>query len=412
MQEKSKCGLRKLALQKGRVYGFTFTMVILSMVSSCESRSVNGNNVKVVDPNLFAVSNEIGTDNTDNNEVIESGFNSNIPVIIPTSTPTPTPTPTVAPTPTLTPEEEALREYENCFITYDFCYIEDNHDRYIEYFKKYPDTSALDAMTYVNIGIDKEYYTNVTDIANPASSLAICNKYNKLPSDYVPKGYEDISLKTTALRGKAGDAYNEMVDAAKNDGLYLYSISSYRSYKYHEDRYNEKVRARGQADVDKTNARPGYSEHQTGLAADFISLDESFANTEEGKWLAKNAYKFGFILRYPEGKEKITGYDYEPWHFRYVGIKMATVIQQTGLTYDEFYARHIKKVFLEHPEASYLSGDEFYDKYLAKFFEMVQAPMDDSLISDINASIGDYKISFSNDEYSEELNDEVLVLNK
>jgi D-alanyl-D-alanine carboxypeptidase len=409
MHGELKDGLRKLALQKGRVYGFTFTTVILSMISSCERININENNINVADPILLVVMNNLGNDRV---EIEELDIKNDISLI-------PTVTPTPEPTPTLTPEEEALKEYENYFNIYDFCYIEEDRDRYIEYFKEYPDMPALDAMTYVNIGLDKEYYTNITDIVNPASPLVICNKYNKLPNDYVPEGFSKETQKTTVLHGDAGEACEKMIEAAKKDGLRIYSISSYRSFKYQKDRYDDKVRARGQADVDKTNARPGYSEHQTGLAADFISVDDSFENTEEGKWLAENAYKFGYILRYPKGKdkEKITGYNYEPWHFRYVGVKIATVIKKTGLTYDEFYARYIEKVVLEHPEASKLSGDEFFDKYLTKYFVkghvfVDYASVDKDLVYDINvalAQLSDYQFAVSNG-YIDKEDEEVLVL--
>jgi D-alanyl-D-alanine carboxypeptidase len=392
----------KFVLKRGKVICIVAFISITSM--SCKSTSVDGYTVTVMNPKLLenVDSTNIGSDE------IEEVVSKNVVTPIPTVTPTPMPTAT----PTLTPEQEELQKYDNYFKLYDYCYIEANHDRYIAYFKKNPDMPALDAITYVNIGLDNDYYTNVTDIVNPSSPLVICNKYNKLPNNYVPEGFSKDTLKTTVLHGDAGEAYEKMIESAKRDGLKIYSISSYRSYQYQEERYNAKVRARGQADVDKTNARPGNSEHQTAKAADFISLDESFANTREGQWLFKNAYKFGYILRYPKGKEKITGYNYEPWHYRYVGVKIATVIHKSGLTYDEFYARYIEKVVLEHPEVSYLSGDEFYDKYLSKYFIkgqvfIDQASMDEDLVNDINTLLDAMSVS-SNNEYAEE-EEEVLV---
>jgi hypothetical protein len=119
-------------------------------------------------------------------------------------------------------------------------------------------------------------------------------------------------------------------------------------------------------------------------------------------------------LRYPKGKEIITGYNYEPWHYRYVGVKIAATIQQTNLTYDEFYARYIEKVFLQYPEASNLSGDEFYDMYLSKLFTNGQVfvekgSIDEELTHDINVLLGAMNPLASN-EYIEEDKEETLVL--
>jgi LAS superfamily LD-carboxypeptidase LdcB len=93
---------------------------------------------------------------------------------------------------------------------------------------------------------------------------------------------------------------------------------------------------------DKVSARPGHSEHQTGMAVDINDLEQTFENTVEGRWLSLNAWKFGFILRYPKGRESITGYDYEPWHFRYLGSDLAEAVYCSGLTYDEFYVRYLE----------------------------------------------------------------------
>ena len=121
--------------------------------------------------------------------------------------------------------------------------------------------------------------------------------------------------------------------------------------------------------VIKVSAREGHSEHQTGLAVDINSVSESFAKTKEGKWLANNSYKFGYILRYPKGKEDITGYSYEPWHFRYVGVKVATAVYESGLTFDEFHAMYIEPIIRKDPKTSELSSDEFYDLFIKDVYE-------------------------------------------
>lgn len=126
------------------------------------------------------------------------------------------------------------------------------------------------------------------------------------------------------------DAFYSMQKSASNQGINLSIISGYRSYNTQYTLYNRYVSKDGKAEADTYSARAGHSEHQTGLAADINSLKKSWINTEEGQWLNNNCYKFGFIIRYPEGKESITGYMYEPWHIRYVGVDIATDLYNNG----------------------------------------------------------------------------------
>lgn len=139
--------------------------------------------------------------------------------------------------------------------------------------------------------------------------ILIANKTYSLPSDYNPNGLTEEFM----------NAYNKMQNAAKEEGINLKIVSGYRSYEYQKGLYNNYVKSDGKDNADTYSARPGHSEHQTGLAADLNLVDTSFENTKEGIWLANNCYKYGFILRYPKGKQGITGYIYEPWHFRYIG---------------------------------------------------------------------------------------------
>ncbi|MCJ7690285.1 MAG: M15 family metallopeptidase, partial [Clostridiaceae bacterium] len=126
-----------------------------------------------------------------------------------------------------------------------------------------------------------------------------------------------------------------------NDNIILLGVSGYRDYSYQEKLYNDKVNRSGKEEADKYVAQAGESEHQTGLAMDvlaeeYTTLDEGFKNTKAYKWIIENCYKYGFILRYPEGKEQITGYAYEPWHIRYVGDKVAMEIARKGITLEEY----------------------------------------------------------------------------
>ncbi len=139
--------------------------------------------------------------------------------------------------------------------------------------------------------------------------ILVANKTYSLPSNYAPNG----------LLNEFTIAYNEMQKAAAKEGVKLSIVSGYRSYSTQNRLYNNYVKKDGQKEADTYSARPGHSEHQTGLAADLNKIDDNFGETKEGIWLANNCYKYGFILRYPKGKEPLTGYIYEPWHFRFIG---------------------------------------------------------------------------------------------
>ena len=222
-------------------------------------------------------------------------------------------------------------------------YIEKYYERYVAYKKKHSDYSDDVIITYVNIGLDHDFYTNMIDTDMSDGYLIICNKYHKLKSDYVPdlaslSGYGGGYLEKTAA-----EYFKKMSDAAKKEGIKVYNISGYRSYNTQKSLYNGYVSRDGQKNADTYSARAGTSEHQTGLATDINSVSTSFETTKTYKWLAKNAYKYGFILRYPKGKEYITGYMYEPWHYRYVGTSVAKIIYEENITYEEYYATYILK---------------------------------------------------------------------
>ena len=222
---------------------------------------------------------------------------------------------------------------------------EDNLERYFNYYKDNSDMDYTDIITYVNIGLDNEYYSNVIDVDKQDDILVLVNKYHKLSSDYVPSDLEILSSKyavgTQKLRKEAKDKFMEMCDAAKEDGISIKAGSTYRSYSYQQGLYNRYVNRDGKKEADRYSARAGYSEHQTGLAIDILNGKNEFIDEDnkEYDWLVNNCYKFGYILRYTKEDEAITGYQFESWHFRYVGTDVAMVIKDTGLTYDEYMAR-------------------------------------------------------------------------
>ena len=171
----------------------------------------------------------------------------------------------------------------------------------------------------------------------------IVNKSNKLPSTYIPNDLEPInesySLKDKYLRHEARIAFEEMSKQAKKEGYNVIAVSTYRSYDYQKKLYSHYVEKKGFYYADMASARAGHSEHQTGLAVDVadISYDyDNFEKTKEFKWMIKNCYKYGFILRYPQAKFHITGFKYEPWHYRYVGKNTATYIHKKNITLEEY----------------------------------------------------------------------------
>lgn len=155
--------------------------------------------------------------------------------------------------------------------------------------------------------------------------ILIANKTYSLPSTYNP-----------GVNAEAQSAFNTMAAAASKEGINLFVVSGFRSYSTQETLYNNYVAQDGKANADRYSARPGHSEHQTGLAFDVNSVTNSFKDTKEGKWLAANCSTYGFIIRFPEGKENITGYMYEPWHIRYLGVSTAQAVQKSGLTLEEY----------------------------------------------------------------------------
>lgn len=155
--------------------------------------------------------------------------------------------------------------------------------------------------------------------------ILVVNKTYALPADYSP-----------GVNADAQAAFDEMQADASAEGLNIYISSGFRSYEYQAGLYQRYVDKDGKEEADRYSARPGHSEHQTGLAFDLNSIDDSFAETAEGKWVRRNCYKYGFIIRYPADKEDITGYKWEPWHIRYLGKDTAQAVYDSGLCLEEY----------------------------------------------------------------------------
>lgn len=171
----------------------------------------------------------------------------------------------------------------------------------------------------------------------------VVNKTYTLPDDYIPTSTHteagDQKYCQTCIIDEAWEAYNEMKSDATALGLNIYIASGYRSYKAQEGLYNNYVARDGKEAADTYSARPGHSEHQSGYAFDLNSVTDEFANTQEGKWVNEKCYEYGFIIRYPKGKEDETGYKYESWHLRYVGKELAKKLYNNGdwITMEDYF---------------------------------------------------------------------------
>lgn len=234
-------------------------------------------------------------------------------------------------------------------------YKKENRERYIRYYEKNKSLSYENVVTDVNIGLDYGFYDYIGKTDTNKDILMLTNKYLKLSSDYKPSDLEMINEKYfingnksyNMLRKPAKEAFERLsMDSIKNSTP-VYGQSAYRSYERQSVLYDKAIKNYGKEKADMDTARPGHSEHQTGLTIDVSSNKQgnmlSFENTQSFTWMRDNAYKYGFILRYPKGKENIHGYIYEAWHYRYVGKKVAKDMHDnySNLTYDEYYYKFI-----------------------------------------------------------------------
>jgi zinc D-Ala-D-Ala carboxypeptidase len=215
-----------------------------------------------------------------------------------------------------------------------------------------------------SIGLEAIYFNDIKQvdgknmIQNPSNIISLVNKNYMLSGNYIPKdlvrpnvtfSFGDQKIEKSLLRKEAADALEKMFAEAEKSGIELFAVSGYRSFSRQQILFDAEIKKVGKEKAEQAVALPGSSEHQSGLAMDIASqstnldLTEGFAQTVEGKWLAENAHRFGFILRYPKGKEAVTIYEYEPWHFRYVGVKAASIIYDHHWTLEEFF-NEVKKL--------------------------------------------------------------------
>ena len=225
-------------------------------------------------------------------------------------------------------------------------YVGANRARYEDYQKAHPELDPWDVVTYVNIGLDHPFYTNIQTTVNPDSLLALCNKYWKMPDGYAPSDLRRLPASLAAgsanqMRREAADAFEQLCADAQKEGYTILAQSAYRSYATQVSLYARYAAQDGTANADIYSARAGHSDHQTGLVVDVKNGSRPynrFGQTAEYQWAKDNIHKYGFIIHYPSGKQAITGYKTEEWHWRYVGKETATALYTLGITLDEYWA--------------------------------------------------------------------------
>lgn len=218
-------------------------------------------------------------------------------------------------------------------------------ERYIAYAALHPDMAADEVVWRVNNHLDRPPYEHVAEIESCDDLLVIVNKHFKLPDDYAPTDLVEVDGRM--MRAITAQAYVTMRDAAAADGLSVSVSNSYRSLADQQTVYKKRIRLDGSAEkADKTCARPGHSEHHTGLAIDVqgsIRGGRNIDKTPEGPWVRDNCHKFGFILRYTPEIVEITGYASEPWHLRYVGTEVSTDMKKRNIpSFEEYRERFLK----------------------------------------------------------------------
>lgn len=229
-------------------------------------------------------------------------------------------------------------------------FLNKNLEKYREYYKSNTEKSLSDIVAIVNVGANEDWYYHSKNTDTSKNELMLVNKFHLLNEKFdageiVPfedkYKYGDVSANKIVH-----DAFVKMYEAARNDDITIIVTSGYRTYERQDELYKEVRNTNGKIYADGFAARPGASEHETGLALDIFTYQattENFETTKEYQWLDAHAQNYGFILRYPKDKKYLTGYNPESWHFRYVGVETAKKIKTLNITFDEYYAYFLDK---------------------------------------------------------------------
>ena len=220
-------------------------------------------------------------------------------------------------------------------------------DRVSAYMEENPELSEQQALLEVKMNLDYEPYTNIQEVEDPDAIDLLVNKYYQLPSDYIPSDLVSVTSSgengNVQMREEAASAFEELVKAAKSEGIELSACSAFRSYSYQEDLFENGKAQGGLEYADQWWTRPGHSEHQTGLSVD-IRLDGDTSDLDAPRysdnypWLLEHMHEYGFILRYPDDKKDYTLIEPESWHLRYVGVDAATEVYEQELCWEEYVA--------------------------------------------------------------------------
>ena len=228
-------------------------------------------------------------------------------------------------------------------------FFAENAERYKAYQERYPDMPFDVVIALVNVNNDMASYRDVEIVADPGEISVLLNKYFSLPPDWVPDEFTDIG-NGSLMHPEAAKHYVEMRAAMREDNLNLVMISAYRDFTRQRNLFNNALATRSVARAERAFARVGHSEHHTGLAVDVMHRGHSggtmtgmrFERSKQFSWLVENAHEYGFILRYPQGYLEIGGYIFEPWHWRFVGVPIATAMYDREIiSYEEFYGRYL-----------------------------------------------------------------------
>ena len=233
-------------------------------------------------------------------------------------------------------------------------YLEENESRYEAFQAKNPRIPYERMLAYVNADVDKGFYNVIATVANPDSVSVLVNKNFALPTGYVPPDLTAISG-GSQMRSEAAGQFEKMREEMLSLGYRVHVVVTYRSYQTQTNTYNSAVSRFGSVNADVSFARPGHSEHQTGLAIDILHIGgfeymqhSGFEKTREFEWLTKNAHRYGFILRYPDGYRDIHGFIFEPWHWRYVGVFVASSMYFEHIALlEEYYGRYLSPEVIE-----------------------------------------------------------------
>jgi D-alanyl-D-alanine carboxypeptidase len=223
-----------------------------------------------------------------------------------------------------------------------FWYYEAGREgRYRTFQEAHPELAASDVVWMVDANLDKPVYAETVETPDPGSMLALVSKHFSLPENYIPDDL--VYVGHTQLRAEAAGALNEMISAAQADGHILWSQSGFRPFSMQAELHGAYAAQDGIETADRYSARPGFSEHQTGLVTDLNDITAAFGSRAEGQWVASHAHEYGFIVRYTNENANITAYIPEPWHIRYIGIQAANTMREQGISsFEEYWVKYVR----------------------------------------------------------------------